>query len=265
MVTGPSREVLLDRARAAWPHLHVDEARFVSACEAAGLGTEELHPADLWLVLACEGGDSVALRALERVVAPIAKEVADRARTKLEAEDLTQLLWQRLLVAAEDGTPKLFEYTGKGPLRGWLRVVATRLLVDSARKRSGNETPVSNERVLDGLFAGSSDPEIELLKRHSRAALAAAFADALAALSPEDRTILRQHLADQLTIDQIGVAHGTHRATAARWVVRAKEELIQGTRRRLGERLGLGRAELESVMRLIESQLHVSVVRLLGG
>jgi RNA polymerase sigma-70 factor (ECF subfamily) len=264
-MAGSPEESPYERARAAWPELHVDEDRFAAACAAAGVPQAELYPADLWLVLACERGDPNALRALERVVAPIAKEVADRARTKLESDDLAQLLWQRLLIAEEGRVAKLFEYSGKGPLQGWLRVVATRLLVDAARKRSGNEAPVSNERVLDGLFAAASDPETELLKRHSRAALAAAFADALAALSPEDRTILRQHLADQLTIDQIAAAHGTHRATAARWINRAKETLVQGTRRRLGERLGLGRDELESVMRLIESQLHVSVVRLLVG
>jgi RNA polymerase sigma-70 factor, ECF subfamily len=262
---GSSRDVLLERARAAWPHLQVEEARFAAACEAAGAPKEEIHAEDLWLVLACERGDSNALRAFEHVVAPVAREVAERARTKLDSDDLSQLLWQRLLVPEGDRTAKLFEYAGKGPLQGWLRVVATRLLVDAARKRSGNEAPVSNERVLEGLFAASSDPETELLKRHSRAALAGAFAEALAALPAEDRTILRQHLADQLTIDQIAAAHGAHRATAARWINRAKEALVQGTRRRLSERLGIGRDDLESVMRLIESQLHVSVVRLLSG
>jgi hypothetical protein len=44
----------------------------------------------------------------------------------------------------------------------------------------------------------------------------------------------------------------------------AKATLLMETRRRLMAGLRLSRDELESVMRMIESQLHVSVLRLLA-
>ncbi|MBN1606671.1 MAG: transcriptional regulator, partial [Polyangiaceae bacterium] len=67
-----------------------------------------------------------------------------------------------------------------------------------------------------------------------------------------------------LTIDEIAAAFGIHRATAARRVARARSALLAATRRELGERLRMSTAALKSVMRLIQSQLHASVRRLLG-
>jgi RNA polymerase sigma-70 factor (ECF subfamily) len=82
--------------------------------------------------------------------------------------------------------------------------------------------------------------------------------------SAEDRNVLRYHFAHGLTIDQIGALYHVHRATAARRVAKARDELLAGTRRRLMARLALNRADLDSVMRLIESSIHVSLRRVLG-
>ncbi len=81
------------------------------------------------------------------------------------------------------------------------------------------------------------------------------------ALSPGERNLLRQHFSDGLTVDEIGALHGVHRATAARRVAKARSQLFAGTRRTLMDNLGLNRSELDSVMRMIESNVHVSVQR----
>ena len=75
--------------------------------------------------------------------------------------------------------------------------------------------------------------------------------------------MLRAHFVHGLNIDEIAAAHGVHRATAARRLAKAREDLLRDTRRILLARLSLSRDELASVMRLIESKLHVSVERLL--
>ncbi len=181
----------------------------------------------------------------------------------MESADLRQLVWQRLLVAAPPDEPKLREYKGRGALKAWLRVIATRLLVDVSRKHSGTESPISEERAADALVATSSDPELLFLKHHARAHLVEAVSQALGALPSDERTLLRQHLVDGLSIDQLAVAHGIHRATAARWIQSAKSSLLTDTRRRLSSRMGISGGELESVMRMIESQLHVSIGRML--
>lgn len=259
---------LLAAARTAWPDVAAPADRFEAAVEravAAGERVERLSAAGLWLAVACRAGDLAALRHLDRLLVPVVNAIVSKSRgVAIEAEDLRQLVSQRLLVGEPGRPPKIDEYLGQGELTGWLRVVATRLWVDVARKRSGNEAVHDDERAAEALFAQGGDPELDYLKAHYRLEFARAFREALAALDPGDRTLLRQHLVERLGIDQLAVAHGVHRATAARRVQAAKEALLADTRRRLMQALSLGRAELESVMRMIESQLHVSVARLLG-
>ena len=253
-------EVLIERARRAWPNLVVEEAVFRAACTRSGPASE-VQAEDLWLALACAAGDTQALRALDRLVSPSLEKLVARQRdSKFDADDLKQLLWQRLLVGEAGRAPKIEEYSGRGELLSWLRVVATRLLVDAGRKRSGNEVAHFDEQAAEALFADGVDPELDYLKRQYRSTFATAFAS----LTAEDRNLLRQHLVEQLSIDLLAVAHGVHRATAARRVQNAKATLLSETRRRLMVGLRLSRDELESVMRMIESQLHVSVLRLLA-
>lgn len=87
--------------------------------------------------------------------------------------------------------------------------------------------------------------------------------EACAALEPRLRAALRMHLVDELTIDPIGVAYGVHRATAARWIQRAKDELAADTHRRLRAVLALTATELDRVAALVSSQLDVSRSQLL--
>jgi RNA polymerase sigma-70 factor (ECF subfamily) len=252
-------EVLLERAHRAWPNLAVEEATFRAACARAG--TAEVQAEDLWLALACAAGETNALRALDKLITPSLEKLIARQRdSKFDADDIKQLLWQRLLVGEVGRPPKIQEYSGRGELLSWLRVVATRLLVDAGRKRSGNEAAHFDEGAAEVLFADGVDPELDYLKRQYRSTFATAFTS----LSAEDRNLLRQHLVEQLSVDALAVAHGVHRATAARRVQSAKATLLMETRRRLMAGLRLSRDELESVMRMIESQLHVSVLRLLA-
>ena len=77
--------------------------------------------------------------------------------------------------------------------------------------------------------------------------------------------MLRSYYAQKMTIDEIAAAFGIHRATAARRVNGAREQLLAETRRRLSEKLALYSRDLDSMFRLIESRLHISVGRLLGS
>ena len=54
-----------------------------------------------------------------------------------------------------------------------------------------------------------------------------------------------------------------HRATAARWLNRARGALVGTTHKRLAERLKLPVDQVESVIRLVQSRLDVSVIRFL--
>jgi len=75
--------------------------------------------------------------------------------------------------------------------------------------------------------------------------------------------VLRQHTLDGQSIDRLAALHGVHRATAARWIDAARGTVLAGTQRELIQRLGLNTSELASVIRLIQSQLELSLLRAL--
>ncbi len=72
------------------------------------------------------------------------------------------------------------------------------------------------------------------------------------------------HYLDGLNIDEIGASFRVHRSTVARWLAQARERILEETRKLLSSRLQIGRAEAESVIHLVQSQLDVSIYRYLG-
>jgi RNA polymerase sigma-70 factor (ECF subfamily) len=102
-----------------------------------------------------------------------------------------------------------------------------------------------------------------MLKQKYREAFRQSFVEAVAALPPRERNLLRQNVIDGLSIDDLGKLYGAHRATAARWLAEARKELLAGTRVRLVERVGIPEDECDSIMRLVHSQLDVTLRRLL--
>jgi RNA polymerase sigma-70 factor, ECF subfamily len=267
----PALVACVDRARAAWPEVRIEPELFITAIArylpgdrepAEGLGT--LHVEDLYLATACAAGEPAALAAFERTCGPvIAHAIVAAGATSAERADLEQVVRQRLLVApADDATPRIASYSARGTLGSWVRVVATR---EAARMlpRARREVSAEDEELAT-LIVGDDDPEIGYLKRLYRHEFKLAFDAAVHALGDRERLVLRQRVLDGLSIDQLAALHGVHRATAARWVEAARDAVVAATQRELIRRLGLSRDEVASVMRLIRSQLDVSLPRLLG-
>jgi RNA polymerase sigma-70 factor (ECF subfamily) len=69
---------------------------------------------------------------------------------------------------------------------------------------------------------------------------------------------------DGLNIDEIAALYQVHRATAARWLASARAQLLEKTRRRMSEQLQLKATETHAVFGLIQSQVDVSLSRLLS-
>ena len=78
------------------------------------------------------------------------------------------------------GSPSI---AGKGELRSWLRVTATR----EGLKRLRGRRPVDGDEVLVARSTGD-DPELSYMKEVYRAAFREAFAAAISALEPRERT-----------------------------------------------------------------------------
>src|SRR5262249_26732148 len=122
---------------------------------------------------------------------------------------------------------------------------------------------VSLDQVVDAL-AAQDDPELAYVRRLYGEELRTAFRRALATLTPRDRNLLRHHYLRQLTLDQLGTLHGVHRATIARWLQAARDQIADATRRELTSRLKVGPTELESIYRMVNRDLDLSVRGLIG-
>ena len=225
---------------------------------------DHLRPADLYLACACARGLSAAIEKFEQTFGGEIGRTARRfERRGLAADDLHQLLRNKLFAAQPGEAPRIASYTGQGFLQNWVRVTTTRAFIDATRPQADTpEIPIADELVAM-LPEPGADPELELLKRQHVAHFKAAFAEAVGTLEASDRVVLRQHLVERLSIDQIGALYHLHRATAARRVVKAREALLAATRTALAARLGLTQEQLESVLALIASRMDASVERLL--
>lgn len=248
----------LAAAHAAWPAIALPDQRFLhhvaarmSAERAASFAA--LPAADLYIALACLDGDPAAIRAFEdRYFAELGPILGAIGAADLR-DEVAQALRELLLVGSH---PALTGYAGLGSLRGWLRSITVRT---ARRLRRGDHRaqPVDDSFFLD--LAAADNVELRQMKETYRAEFNASLQRALAAMTPRQRNLLRQQYIDGLSIDELGRLYGVHRATAARWAQAARHELIAATRRILDERLALTDSEFRSLVRLVISQLELSL------
>jgi len=262
-------DVALDAARTAWPSLQVDPIAWVTTIAAlAPTPFERAQPlgammaVDHYLAFACGTGDPAAVAACDAILVREAGFAADGTRMHASVRDeATQVIRTQLLAPRGDRPAAIADYAGRGALRSWLRVSVSRELVRLAKAQNRSE-PLEEHLLADPGFG--DDPAMEELKDRYRGELAEAFRAALGELPARERTLLRYQLIDGLTIDEIGSIFRVHRATAARWIAKIRDDLMARTRSIMGAALGVDTAEAASIVRLVQSQLDVSVIKHLG-
>ncbi|HEU4408235.1 MAG TPA: sigma factor-like helix-turn-helix DNA-binding protein [Polyangiaceae bacterium] len=254
---------LARRALAAHPAFRVPPERLAARLLELSAGAEpaRLHPEDIYLALACLEGDRVALAHLERRLALVAEPTLARfGLSRSDRAELTQQVLQRLLVAESDQPPRLATYAGRGPLDGWLQIVVTRLALNARQARESS--PVSEHEDWLTWPSPDDDAELAMLKRSSGQAFRQAARAAFGALDPKARLVLRQHLLDGLSAEQIAALYHVHPVTVYRRLRDARAAFLEGTRKRLGASLKLRGSDLDSLLRLLESQLDLSLRQL---
>ena len=152
---------------------------------------------------------------------------------------------------------------GKGPIKVGTTDDLYAPLVDL--RKGKHEVLVDDDHLIANHAMPGDDPELEYMKRTYAREFQAAFAEALANLGAREQTLLRSHHVDGLNIDEIGAIYRVHRVTAFRWLEKAKEKRVEATLILMRTRLNVSPRELDSVLRLIRSQVHLSLVRHLGG
>lgn len=228
----------------------------------ASASLEALHPRDVALTLLVARGDRSATLAFERaLVAEVRAAIAKIDASEAFADEVTQELRQRLLVAEPGKSPRLLEYSGRGPLTKWLKISAVRTAL-ALRRGVRHGRSESDEALLDIAAPGNS-PEFDVIHGRYREPLRDAFTAAFTALSSHERNLLRLHYLEGVTLAQIGCQYGLHRTTVARHLEQARLVLFDGMRQGAAQQLKLSREEFEQLIALLRSQLDVSIRRLL--
>jgi RNA polymerase sigma-70 factor, ECF subfamily len=227
------------------------------------LALRRMHTSDLYLACACACGDVRAfaafdercLRNLDRVLGRIGFDADLIAEVK---QDI-----RRRVLLGDGKPPEIVEFSGRGDLRGWVRVMAVRQAL-RRKQRARREVPIDEDELLQQLAVGG-DPELDHAKQMYRQEFKRAFDEVLRALPAQTKTLLCQHHVDGLTIDELARLYRVHRSTAARLLARARGLVLEGTRARLKSQLGVASQDLDSILRLIRSQIEISLRGLQRG
>lgn len=257
----------LQRGQAALPGSRTDAAAFLpflarraAASLQAGGALLDVQVADLYLLCGYVRGDAVASeRFTQRYLPQVEAALRRTGVPEAQVADLRQFALQQVLIepAADGGGG----YAGRGSLLGWMCVTAVRR-AQTLLGRAGRELPLGVD-LAERLTSKEADPEGAYFQRVYGAEFQAALREALASLSPRERTLLRLHYVDGLTTDQIGSLYHAHRTSAGRWVAQANARVRRRARAALLRRIQVRRSELSSILRLIRSQIEISLVNLL--
>jgi RNA polymerase sigma-70 factor, ECF subfamily len=179
---------------------------------------------------------------------------------RAELDETLQIVREKLLVATPERGPRIVELAGRGDLGALVRVAGMRTALNLRRSRK-RRAEDGADHLID-VLTDEIDPGRAVVELDARAMLKRAIEDALSRLDPSQRNLLRMHLLKRLGIDEIARLHQVHRATAARWIGRVRDQLRDDTRRVITEKYpALG---VESLLQLVDSRLEISFERLLA-
>jgi RNA polymerase sigma-70 factor (ECF subfamily) len=247
-------------ARLAWPGIEISRAVFDDYL-AERKAQEALETTDLYLACACIQRVPQALETFERHFMRRVPDFVARMRLSPPVlDDLCQQLRERLLLAHAGRPPRLAEYSGRGSLAAWLRVVATRAAIDLIRT---TEKFVAEPSTGDRLVAFAASPELQYVKAEYRAPFREALAESIKTLSSQQRNVLRLYFVEDLTIVEIGALYRVGKSTVFRWLESTRDQVLTEARRSLQERLSLSAQEFDSIANALRSDLDFSLRALL--
>jgi RNA polymerase sigma-70 factor (ECF subfamily) len=264
---------LFHRGKAAWPQIALDEPAFAAQAmrqrstpwEAAEI--ELLNAADLYLACACAKGVPAAHAAFERgpLASPSLAAAVRRIGSRTDfLDEVQQSLREKLLLGRDGSPPRIADYSGRWPLATWLRTIAVRAAVDLRRTGGkANEGPAGDEELAERVGEGDGT-DLRYLKRRYGAAFQEALNAAFSALDAEETNLLKLQFVDGLRTSEIAALFGVDRSTVKRRLADCRDRILEQTKQRLQAKLGLSPAEFESLAGLVQSELKVSLARLLN-
>ena len=253
------------RGSETWPEVELAEARFAElagevVAKSTGESAEPIDAGELYLACACAAGVQAAGLVLARDYLPAVKRrLARMGLGAADIDEVGQRVCERLLEPGPDGGGvRLIRYALQGRLRSLMVVTATHIAVDSFR-RAGR---VKDDQDALLRLAGAPDPQSELMRRQRQTAFKTAMESALEALDERARTVMRFHLIDNLTLDEIADYYQVHRVTVSRWLAAARVAIVERAREVARSQFGLSETEFDAAY--TGSEMGLSLERVLG-
>lgn len=258
--SGGCGDAVYRAGRAGYPKVSWSEADFAGAWREFGVEVAE-EPATLldeYLRVACLARAAGAVETLEsHFIVPLRATLERRCGDAQLVDEALQTLRQKLLLGE---SPRLQTYQSTGHLRAWLQVVGVRVCQDLARQRGARWARESALR--DDWPVNSPGVDVAAEREELDALFVEALRQVIRGLPARERYALRMHVLAGWNVSQIGEALAIHRASAARWIVAAKEKINDNVRALLAERLDLDHSELERVLNLFSTKLDIRLSRL---
>ena len=239
----------------------LDEVAAKNASSSAPLRSQDLfsrlHVEDLALARACAAGND---RAWQVFMLRFREKLYDTGR-QLTRDDATGRELADSVYADLYGTQtrdgrrqsKLFSYSGRGSLGGWLRTVLAQEYINHYRK---HRRMVSLDRECEEgaqFPAAVAEAVTEVDER-----LELAVDEALKALGAEDRFILASYFLDERTLAEIARALSVHESTISRKV----EKLTKGLRKQILKgliRMGMNKRQAEEALAADARDLRLDI------
>jgi RNA polymerase sigma-70 factor, ECF subfamily len=252
---------VLAAGKLSWPTLNVDAKELTAYLLERGVTPETLTQAiaaDLFLAFACFVKVPSAVQLFQttydRIVVAAAKRLDASGSL---ADELRQRVSEQLFVGSAAGAPKIGEYRGRGPLSAWLRTCAKRIALRLV-KTHAPEVLMTREALADEI-SDVCDQELSLLKEHYGELFRQELVLALNELPARDRMLLQLHLVAGLTTTRIAKMYHLNQSSISRQLQRAAATIFTLVKQRIHTRLGVGTAELESLLDLARSHIELTL------
>jgi RNA polymerase sigma-70 factor, ECF subfamily len=255
---------LFAQALAQHPTLAVTSPDFEAGWQARSRETalEPERAADVLLAIALERADAAAVTWLRREITGALQQVGHRVPRQVW-DDIESDVVMRLTVGSETAGARIRDYTGRGPLAAWVRVVVVRHALSRAPAPSRSEENDLEQAVLDDVERSAVGLDVKLLRARLKGVLGPALVSAIGRLEPRERSLLRLHFLEGATLEDLARSYGVHAATVSRWLAAAKASFLTATRDAVAPLVGVGRMDVDSLVRALEGSLDVSLHRVL--
>src|SRR6266508_3856521 len=249
-----------ERGRLFWPGVRLAEAVFARRVAELGVRPEDLaaRPGDLYLAWACAERDASALAHFDRTFLPLVpRYVRCLNLNDDKLDEVRQELRIRLLVGE---TPRIGQYSGCGPLGAWVRTSAIRV---GLRFAAPTKSQSADLDALGALMGDGVNPELLAIRKRYGGTFQRALERSFHALDARDKTLLRLSFVDSLGIDAIGRIYRVHRATAARWLVLIRRQVLVNLQRECSIELTTTGSEWQSMLRIMKQDLELNLQHVL--